>query len=141
MATAQQFEITEKDLAGLKSYDDLETPGDYEATLTEVEDYDKRDDGGSYGWKWTFEVEGLPFSEWTSFSPNARWKLLEILSAFGVEITEGVNNVLPDHFVESSIGVTVDWDPIDSKWDGVSPRYRRIASFYPVTDLTEVVLL
>jgi hypothetical protein len=141
MATAQEFEITESEIAGAGSYDELETPGDYEAVLFAVEDYDKRAEGRSYGWIWTFHVEGLPFKEYTSFSPAARWKLVELLQAFGVEVDAGINTVDPDAFVGTAIGATVDWDPTDDKWDGTSPRYRRLARFFQLVDLEDVAPL
>lgn len=82
-ATAAAFTVTDEELesAGAPSYDSIEVPGDYEATLSAVEDYDKRDKGGSHGWIFTYRIEGLPFKVWISHSTAARWKLIETIHA------------------------------------------------------------
>ena len=145
MATAQEFEFTDGDVAGSSgAYDEIEVPKDYEATVLSVDDYDNTADNRSKGWVWTFQVEGLPFKEWTSFSPGARWKLVELMTALGVEVEAGIGTVDPNSFIGHSLGVTVDWDPSDATWDGVSPRYRRLSRFFELVefeDTTEVAPL
>ncbi len=138
MATAREFDVSAGDASAAgAAYDQLEVPGDYEAQLQSVEDYDKTGSGGSHGWVWTFVVEGLPFKEWTSFSTGARWKLLELVEAMGHDVEEGLLEVNPNSFVGSTIGVSLDWDPPDASWDGTAPRYRRIAKFFRLVELED----
>ncbi|NIT79244.1 MAG: hypothetical protein GWN58_12860, partial [Anaerolineae bacterium] len=53
-ATARQLNIPAAEVASSRSgggaYAEIEVPGDYEVTLLDVEDYDKRAEGKSYGW-------------------------------------------------------------------------------------------
>lgn len=141
MATARRFEITAEDLesskrgAGSSAYNMLEVPADYEAQLVSVEDYDKRSEGKSHGWVWEFSIEDLPFRVYTSFSLSARWKLIEVISAFVPgTLGTGVNDVDPSEFVGMSVGAHVDFDVPEPKWDGNSPRYREIKYVFPLAD-------
>ncbi len=56
---AQEYstQLVEDDFKERVSYDDL-TEGDYEATLTDVEDAQAKT--GNYGWRFVFDVKGLP---------------------------------------------------------------------------------
>lgn len=116
-ATARQLDIPQEDLdssGGAGAYAEIEVPGDYEVTLIDVEDYDKRSEGKSYGWVWTYEVEtpsgnAVPFRTWTSFSKAARWKLIELLEAHGVDIEAGINDVDPNDFIGDVVGATIDF--------------------------------
>ena len=124
-ATPAAFMVTDEDLesAGAPSYDAIEVPGDYEATLTAVEDYDKRDKGGSHGWIFTYRIMGLPFKMWVAHSPASRWKLIEVVHAhapgfFDVRDADGASKpVNPDAFVGSTVGAHV---VLDSELD--TPR-------------------
>jgi hypothetical protein len=117
-ATARQFDIPQEDLdndgGGGGAYAEIEVPGDYEVTLVDVEDYDKRSEGKSFGWVWTYEAETpsgktVPFRTWTAFSPAARWKLIEVLEAHGVDIEAGINSVDPNDFIGDVVGATIDF--------------------------------
>lgn len=134
MATARQFEFSQEDIdsqgGGGGAYAELEVPNDYEATLTAVDDYDKRDKGKSQGWVWTYEVETpsgatVDFRLWTSFGKAARWKLLEVLEAHGVDVEQGINDVDPDDFVGDVIGATIDF-PRDKETDEPTSDFREI---------------
>ena len=142
-ATGRRFEITEAQLLSNANFDELEVPGDYLGVLIEVDDYDSGDaEHPKPGWKWTFLVEGLPFTEWTSFATAARWKLVQLMDAYGKELKEGLNDIEPNEYIGDRVGVTVDWDPTDEKWDGIETRYKRISRFFPLVqleDLDEVV--
>lgn len=138
-ATGRRFEITDEQLLSNANYDEIEVPQDYIATLATVEDYDSGDEQTPKpGWKWTFMVEGLPFNEWTSFATAARWKIVQVVEGMGGELTSGLNDIDPDSYVGSEVGVTVNWDPPDNKWDGVETRYKRIEKFFPLADLEDL---
>jgi len=141
MATARRIEVTAEDLErkpGGGSYGNLEVPADYEAQLVSVEDYDKRSVGKSFGWIWNFDIEGLPFRVYTSFSLPARWKLIEVVSAFAPsQINPGINDIDPATYVGMTVGAHVDFDVSEEKWDGTSPRYREIKYVFPLVDLQD----
>jgi hypothetical protein len=122
-------EVEGKDLTstgGGGAYASLE-PGDYEAVLTDVEDYDYRARGASWGWLWLFTVEGLPFKVFTSFSPASRWKLVEVVRAFAPEtLAEGVNEVDPNAFIGLSCGAHVDFRTPPEEADPTQPNYKEI---------------
>ncbi len=117
-ATAAAFTVTDEQLdsAGAPSYDAIEVPADYEARLKTVEDYDKREDGGSYGWIFTYEIEGLPFKIWLAHSTAARWKLIETVHAhrpgfFDVRDESGASSpVDPNEFIGDVVGAHVVLD-------------------------------
>lgn len=117
-ATAAAFAITDEQLesAGAPSYDSIEVPADYTAVLETVEDYDKRDKGGTNGWIFTYRVEGLPFKIWISHSTAARWKLIETVHAhapgyFDVRDESGASRpVDPNAFVGQTVGAHVVLD-------------------------------
>jgi len=141
MATARQFDVTQKDIesegGGGGAYAEIEVPNDYELTLVDVEDYDKREEGKTQGWVWTFEVDTpsggtVPFRTWTAFSKNARWKLLEVLEAFGYPIEEGINDVDPDSFIGDVIGGTIDFPRDDN--DEPESDFREIRVTFPLAD-------
>ena len=139
VATGRRFEITEAQLLSNANFDELEVPGDYVGELIEVEDYDSGDaETPKPGWKWTFLVEGLPFTEWTSFATAARWKLVQLMDAYGKELKEGLNDIEPNEHIGQEVGVTVDWDPTDEKWDGIETRYKRISGFFPLVQLEDL---
>lgn len=117
-ATAAAFVITDDELndADAPSYDQIEAPADYEAVLTHIEDYDKREKGGSHGWVATYRIEGLPFKIWIAKSKAARWKLIEFVHAhrpgfFEVRNEDGESRpVDPNEFVGETIGAHVVLD-------------------------------
>lgn len=82
-ATVRQLVFTDEMLAagGGASFASLEVPADYPATLSKVEDYDKRDQGKTHGWKLTFYVEGLPFDVFLALTDSAQWKVRDALDA------------------------------------------------------------
>lgn len=137
-ATARQIPVTSEDLAGSKggAYAEIEVPGDYEAVLVDVEDYDKRPEKG-YGWKFVYEVETpsggtVPFNTYCSFSANARWKLMEVLKAHEADLSEGPNNVDPNAFIGDVIGTTIDF-PRDKNGEPTSD-YREIRAHFSLVE-------
>ncbi len=117
-ATAAAFMITDDELAdaGPASYDAIEVPGDYTATLSEIIDYDKTEIGKTKGWEATFRVEGLPFKVWIAHSTAARFKLIEFVHAFrpgffDVRNDDGSSRpVDPNEFIGETVGAHVILD-------------------------------
>ncbi len=142
-ATARQIPVTEEDLAGGQggSYAELDVPGDYEAVLVDVEDYDKRKENKSYGWVFKYEVETpsgstVPFNTYCSFSQNARWKLMEVLKAHDADLELGINNVDPNALIGDVIGVTIDF-PRDKTTDEPTSDYREIRAHFSLSEPPE----
>ncbi len=133
-ATARVLAITEEDLEGGGSYAALEVPEDYEATLTSVEDYDYTDQGKSSGWIFDYEVENLSFKSWLAHSQGARWKVIEVLTAHGIDVEEGTITVDPNTLVGQVVGARVDYqkdpDEHDAEMDG--PNYKEIKWMFPL---------
>lgn len=144
MATARQFDVTQEDIdseggAG-GAYAEIEVPGDYQVTLTEVEDYDKRDKGKSHGWIFVYEVETpsgatVDFRIYASFGKKARWKLLEVLEAHSYDIEAGINDVDPDAFIGDVVGATIDF-PRDDDGEPDS-KYREITAVFDLAEAPE----
>lgn len=138
-ATPRKVEVTEKDIksakAGNRDYDfnDIEVPGDYEAILVDVSDHTSKQ--GNDSWKWSFEIMGCPFDEYTSFSKSARWKLIQVLESLGYQFADGdsIENVDPNAFIGATAGAHVDWQDSDTD-DEDSPNYREIKWLFPLTE-------
>lgn len=132
-ATARQIPVSKEDLDndGGGLYASIQCPGDYEAVLLAVDDYDRRDSGKSFGWIFSYGVTSptgaqVPFNDFVSFSEKSRWRLLKVLDAFGVDISEGLNSVDPNLLVGDVVGVHIDWDE--------NKKYRNIEDVYSLTD-------
>lgn len=111
-------------------YNDIETPGDHLATLVDVEDYDKRDQGKSHGWIFTYEIKGAPFREYLSFSEKARFKIKEHMESHGVPL-ENLSDLDPNTLVGSVIGAHVDWQTDPDLLEEGEPNYREIKWVFP----------
>src|SRR3990167_4812404 len=108
MATAHILDFPDAGQQGI-TYGDLN--GDYEAYIKTIEDYDKPPpDGKGPGWKWTFIVKGLSFKESTSFSPAARFKIQQILTALGVPVEEQGTMFDPNTAICQKVGVSIGLD-------------------------------
>jgi hypothetical protein len=135
-ATAAQFLITDEQLeaANGASYASLEVPGDYEARLVRIEDYDNRSKGRSHGWIAYFSIEGLEFRTWIAHSDAARWKLIEFTHAFRPGFFEDRNPdgtskpVNPNEFVGETVGAHVVLD------EEMSPPMKVIDSLFSLTE-------
>ena len=139
-AKAMQISITEEDLksAAGGAYAEIEVPGDYEVTLSKVEDYDNTGKGGSYGWIFHYDVDTpsggvVPFRTWLAFSQAARWKLIEVLTAHDVDLDEGLNQVDPNMLVGEVVGCTIDF-PRDKETGEPTSEFRELQSFWSLAD-------
>ncbi len=128
-ATARRIEFTAEDLSGGDgAFVNIEVPGEYELTLTKVEDYDKRAEGKSHGWLFFYSLDtgaGIAeFREYISFGENARWKLIQVLVAHDYPVELGLAELDPNSLVGDKIGALVDY-PRDSAGAATS-KYREL---------------
>lgn len=138
-ATAQNLNITKEDLSGSGgAFAELTVPGEYEAILSSVEDYDYTAKGKTKGWKFNFAIEtpsggSVTLSSHVSFTPNSRWKLVGVLDALGADLSEGVNNVDPNAYVGDKIGVLIDFPRGDN--GEPTSKYREIQDVFSLVQL------
>lgn len=130
-ATARQISFTQEDLAasGGGLFATMEVPGDYEATLSDVDDYKTEK---SQGWVFLYDVvtasgATVELKVWVSFSTAARWKLIEVLEAHDANLEEGLDNIDPNAFIGDVVGVTVDYP---RKGGVPTSKYREIRAVY-----------
>ncbi len=122
MVQAKKINITTDDISGAGGANQI-VPGDYEGTIVEVEDHTAQ--SGNEGWKWTIQVGRLKLRTFTMFTPNAKWKLIELMGALGIPMSEGEVSFNPQDYVNKSVGVELTEDQNDS-------RYLEINKFFPV---------
>ena len=142
-ATAQKLKITKEDFAGGGgAHAELPVPADYEAELTDVEDYDYTDRGKTKGWKFFISVETptgnvAVFKKHASFSANSRGVLADNLTALGADLEEGINNVDPNALVGlQKFGVSIDF-PRDDDGEPTS-KYREIQEIFSLVEAPPV---
>lgn len=105
-------------------YSLIEVPGDYEGTITDVEDYKTE---RSRGWKLHIDILDCNFFVWLSHSEAARWKIEEVLSALGQLFEDGdIEAVDPNSWIGQTVGCAVDMDE--------SGRYREIKTLFQLED-------
>ncbi|ADD94617.1 MAG: hypothetical protein CMQ02_10245 [Gammaproteobacteria bacterium] len=122
MTQAKKINITSDDISGAGGANQI-TPGDYEASVVEVSDHIAK--SGNEGWKWTVQVGRLKLTTFTMFTPNAKWKLIEVMSALGIPMETGEVSFDPQNYIGKTLGVELIEDPNDS-------RYLEINKFFPV---------
>ena len=130
-ATPRSLDVTEEDLGnGLGGYDEF-VPGEYTGQLTNVEDVSANT--GNYGWRWTFQVNGLDFTIVTWLKGGGLWKLQELIAAMGGDLKPGSGQTLdPNLYVGSRAGLRIGKDP-NQKDDRYKDRLTILRTF-PVLD-------
>lgn len=143
-ATARKIEIEASDFStGSGAYSELDVPGDYEAILADVIDYDYRDRGKSFGWVFVYEVETasgktVPFNVHLSLGKNARWKIIETAAGHGYDVEEGIINFDPNQFIGDSVGVHLDFGTErDENGNKVPTAYREVQTVFALVDQPE----
>jgi hypothetical protein len=140
MATARKelIEITGESTGSYAALD----PGEYEATLAGVEDYDKRHQGKTHGWVWNFEVLGLPFKMWTAFTEKSLWKLAEVVGAFDQskvnDILDGVIDVDPNDYIGMTCVGEIVWEKDPATLPADEVNYKRLAAVWQDVDLDNI---
>ena len=89
-------------------YAKLEVPEDYVAICTAVDEYQKNNKPA--GWKIDYEVEGLKFTWFLSWSEKARWKIVQTFEAHGFDLSGGVAELDPNLLVGGEVGTRIDLD-------------------------------
>ncbi len=139
-ASARDFIFSEKELTdaatpggGGGGYGAIEVPGDYEAVLLSVEDYDKTADGKTKGLVFSYGVDGgggeVPLNMYVAEGANSNWKRLEIFAAHGIVPEAGVAfNFDGAAFIGDIVGVHVDYPRDDN--DVPTSNYREIRQIF-----------
>ena len=121
-ATPSTIPFEADDFKERASYADL-TPGDYEATLTDVEDIVAGT--GNPGWKFVFDVKGLPLYTRVYHQGGGKWKIREVFNALGQPIVAGapIGALDPNALIGNMCVVTVvkeDKDEGEGQWTNIS---------------------
>lgn len=137
MATARIFHFTEEDLnrSGGGAYAEFDVPCEAPVRLDKVEDYDKREQGKTWGWIFYYTAttpsgKELEFRMWLPFTDKSRWKLVETLEAHGVPI-EGDQGVDPQDLIGDELIALIDF-PRNKQGEPTSD-FREIRKLYPIT--------
>ena len=136
-ATARRLDFPTDVIEGTGNggaYAELDVPGDFEATLRDVEDYDYRDRGKSFGWIFVYGVETpdgkeVPFKVWLSLGENARWKIHETLLAHGIVVESGPLDVDPNTLIGEMVGAHIDFDEEE--------KYRQIETLFNLSEVDD----
>jgi hypothetical protein len=134
-ATPREITFTEDDFKERLSYDDL-TPGDYEATLIDVEDIEAST--GNYGWGFIFQVKGLKLTSRVWLKGGGGWKVREVFNALGLPIAPGtpLANLNPNPLVGRSCVVSVIRKPYR---DGRTDDEGNVKTFVDIARHTPMV--
>lgn len=100
----------EDDFKERVSYADLEE-GDHIATLIDVEDAEAST--GNYGWRFVFDVKGLPLNTTVWLRGGGAWKVREVFNALGTPINPGTDTsgLNPNPLIGRKCVVTVKRQP------------------------------
>lgn len=126
-ATPRDVTYEADDLVRKGGYGHIECPGYHNAELIDVNDHISR--AGNEGWKWDFEVLGAPFSEYTMFSTDARWKLVQTVAAFDPNYWEDggtVENVDPNVFIGMTVSAFIGWQYDEDELEEGDMNYREL---------------
>lgn len=139
-ATARSLDIPQEVLdkrggQGGGAYSAIPVPSDQIATLVDVNDYDKRAAGKSHGWVWKFMVLGAEFEEYTSFT--AKWKIDQVITALGGDVSVGINNIDPNLYIGLEAGAHLDWQRDPNTLGENESNFREIKYFFPLADEPE----
>ena len=109
-ATPRQVTFKESDFKERLSYEDLED-GDHEATLLDVEDAVART--GNEGWRFKFDVLGLPIATTVWLKGGGAWKVREVFNALGHPITieTPIDTLNPNELIGRKCVVTTKREP------------------------------
>lgn len=139
MATPLNIAFSEEDFKERVSYDELEDGGEYVGTLTSVEDVEART--GNTGWKFIFDVQGLPVNGSVWHSGGGKWKIREYFNALGQPIEPGTNMAFldPNGLIGAQCVVTIEKTARDDG-DGYWTNVGRVTPYVsePTTDFSDL---
>ena len=127
MVTAKKISISADDLQG--NGGGQITAGEHEATVIGVEEFTSQ--AGNDGWKWIVQIGGLELKMYTMFTPESKWKLLEVMTSLGVPMEEGEIDFNPNDYINKKIGVELIEDAEDT-------RYLDIKKTFPINSSESV---
>ena len=127
MVTAKKISISADDLQG--NGGGQITAGEHEATFIGVEEFTSQ--AGNDGWKWIVQIGGLELKMYTMFTPESKWKLLEVMTSLGVPMEEGEIDFNPNDYINKKIGVELIEDAEDT-------RYLDIKKTFPINSSESV---
>ena len=107
-------------------------PGTNDVELVSVKDHVGKTSGNP-GWKWTFKEirSGETFDMYTMFSQKARWKLIEVLNAFGWESEDGLNDIDPNIYIGQIVTGEFDYQEEDEFSTSMGgPKYLELRRVY-----------
>lgn len=147
-ATARRLNITEDMIkkrprgggAGTGTWEEIVVPNNYRLVCSNVEDYEGKD-GKPGGWIVYHEIETSTgpciFRTWLSFSVKARWKLVDVFEAHGIDLRRvGVADADPKDLLGTACGGFVDF-PRDRSGEPTSD-YRDIIEFFPLVEEEDI---
>lgn len=105
-----------------------QTPGDYKAKVTKVEDApSKKDNVGQ--WLFTIQVGTGTYPYYCKHQENQYWKIRNLLIAAGIAVPKKKVKVNPNVLVGKTIAVTLDDEEYEGKMQSV------IAATFPTSEL------
>lgn len=119
--------------------------GRYRATVFEISREVGKNSGKPY-LKWCFQIcEGEPFAGrrlWdnTSLSDNAKWRLVQVLKACGIDVPKGRLQLNPNDLLGKELILTVGLEPDEyaNDRDGTTDQMRNvIKSFAPTNGVSK----
>ena len=140
-ATPQRLEFTPKDFEERASYDDLEE-GDHIGTLTDVQDAVAST--GNIGWKFIFDVKGLPVNTTVWLRGGGKWRVREIFNSLGQPVSpdQPVTDLDPNPLIGNQCVVTIkkvlrdETSPEEGTWTNISRTTPYVSE--PVADFSEL---
>lgn len=105
-----------------------QTPGDYAAKITKVEDAPSKQDGIDQ-WLFTIQVGTGTYAYYCKHQENQYWKIRNLLIAAGISVPKKKVKVNPNVLVGKNIAVTLD----DEEYKGTMQS--TIAATFPMSEL------
>jgi hypothetical protein len=141
-ATARVLNISAEEIAQAGqqrtqgTWAEIEVPGDYEATLADVNDFISK--SGNPGWKFTYHVQTstgpVELHEWITFQESIKWKMANLVKAHG--ITRGIDSSFqPGQLIGDTVGLSIGWQM--DRVTGEPTTYREIKAIFSLAELPE----
>ena len=137
-ATPQQIQFEDKDFEERADYSDLEHGEEYIGFCTDVEDAEAST--GNIGWRFTFDVKGLPVRTTVWLKGGGKWRVREIFNALGYPISpaDDVSSLDPNVLIGGQCVVTIEKSQSDDgrEWTNVGKTTPYISE--PAVDFSDL---